>query len=161
VFEGGVRVPFFAVGAGVVAGSDDSLVQIVDIPATALELAGGTATPGALIDSISFAPTLAGGEARRDHAWVQVFRPNNGRKKNLLRNDWALIDRDGMKLLQVDDSLALVDLKSDPREADLEFGLDPTDPQVTSRLARIKSLLGDNWRYPLFGPPTEPMPRER
>ncbi|QDU83857.1 Arylsulfatase precursor [Planctomycetes bacterium Pla163] len=161
VFEGGVRVPFFAVGAGVVAGTDDSLVQIVDVPATALELAGGTPSPGALVDSISFAATLSGGESNREDAWVQIFRPNNGRMRNLKRNDWALIERDGTKLLQVDAALGLVDLTSDPREKRLEFGLDPSDERVTSRMPRIESLLGEDWRYPLFGPPTESMPRER
>ena len=60
-YEIDVRVPFFAAGAGVPAGSTQpALISLIDVGATVLELAGVTAPGQRSTDGRSFASLLAG-----------------------------------------------------------------------------------------------------
>ena len=66
LYEGSVHVPFFAAGPGITPGSEcERLVQVTDLMATILELAGAPAPAGFGEDSISFAHLLA--DPARDH----------------------------------------------------------------------------------------------
>lgn len=90
VFESGVRVPMFMVGAGVTAGHTEALIHAVDVFPTLLDLAGvpslppttvgtwnSTAPPTPadnVIDGISFADLLLDDTAPTDREYVYTER---------------------------------------------------------------------------------------
>lgn len=64
LYEGGVRVPFLVAGPGVARGREcAALVNVTDLLATIVELAGQPPLPAGAEDSISFAPLLAAPDA--------------------------------------------------------------------------------------------------
>lgn len=78
VYDGGVHTPLFIRGTGVAAGTpSNALVQISDLSATILALAG-TSSP-AFTDGISIVPLLSApsGNTIRTTAFVQRFLPNS------------------------------------------------------------------------------------
>jgi arylsulfatase A-like enzyme len=150
-FEGGIHVPLVVWGPGVEPGVDDALTQVVDLPATILELVGAPpmAEPA---DSISFAPTLTGGPGARRAVLSQRFKPNGGPFEALDLHSWAVVRADGMKLLVDDAPFAppgagepgLYDLARDPWEQ-----VPLTDPALAAELEALRQeLLGPDWPYP-------------
>jgi arylsulfatase A-like enzyme len=141
--EGGVRVPLVVWGPGVVPGIDDGLVQAVDLPATILELTLGESPP-ADWDAISFAASLAGGSTAREHAFVHRFAPNGAGVGTLTFDDWAVVRKDGWKLVRNGGQEALYDLVLDPWESS-----PVVDPTIAAALDAVrKSVLGQDWPYP-------------
>ncbi|QDU86368.1 Choline-sulfatase [Planctomycetes bacterium Pla163] len=114
-YEGGIRVPMLVWGVGTQPGVDVELISAVDWPATVLELANVHASHG-FEDSISFAPTLAGGSSPREYVWSHRFTPNNGVQPVLSLHRWAVVRDDGMKLWFQDGVEQLFDLSVDPFE---------------------------------------------
>lgn len=109
LYEGGIRVPLLASGAGVARRGEReaALVNAVDVYATLAELTGA-GTP-ANLDSVSFADLLA-------HDVAAPRRFNYSEFKSRRTSGWAVRD-DTVKLIAFDDgSRELYDLVADPRE---------------------------------------------
>lgn len=147
-YEGGIRVPLLAVGAGVVPGSEPSLVQLVDLPGTLLDVAGVT-PPTGFEDARSFAATLSGSApSARPWAFVQRFAPNGGLATTLTRDDWALVWPDGWKVLVQDGGAPeAYDLTVDPGEASDLAGTALGAARVARAWALRATILGPGWPY--------------
>jgi arylsulfatase A-like enzyme len=120
LWEGGIRVPCFAIGRGVAPGVDPSLVDWVDVYATALELLGVAVPAGRAADSVSFAPALAGAPGARRWNYSERW-PTNGLDPRAPGNEtyWRRAARGPRyKLLRNQDGLGdkLFDLERDPAE---------------------------------------------
>ena len=145
-YQGGIRVPLLAIGAGVVPGTTSDLVQAVDFPATVLELFGFTA-PG-FSDSISFRPTLAGAAGARTWTFIQRFAPNGGTAPVLMRDDWSLVLASGAKVLVQDGNPEEVyDLALDPNETVNLAGTVAGTLAIDDAWALRSSILGPDWPY--------------
>src|SRR5262249_42744696 len=73
-YQAGIRVPLIVAGPGVVPGTCDELVSVVDLFATVAELAGSSARTE---DSISLVPYLRGSKKPlRRTVYTELFRPN-------------------------------------------------------------------------------------
>ena len=147
-YQGGIRVPMWALGAGVVPGHEASLVQLVDIPATLLEVAGFT-SPVGFEDSISMAPTLSGAApSGRPWAFLQRFLPNGGQAASLVHDEWAVVWPDGWKVLSPSPTTGQVfDLAADPGETQ-DLAATPTgQAKVTAAKALRAKILGPDWPY--------------
>jgi arylsulfatase A-like enzyme len=145
VYEGGVRVPLFVWGPGVFPGTDQSLVQICDLPRTVLDLAGLQATHG-FDASISFARTIYGGPNARMHAFTQRFVPHGGAASTLTLHNWALVRKDGWKLMRTGTVLRLYDLFQDPYEK-TPIPLVSQPALVQQMMSTVADTLGPNWPY--------------
>jgi len=151
-FEGGIHVPLIVWGPGVVPGVDSGLVQIVDLPATVLELVGAKMPAEMAKDSISFAKTLDGSDtSKRPWIWSQRFGPNGGPWVGGLKVDeWAVVRPDGWKLLQsqplgpsTPKLKFLYNIFNDPHETTIIL-----DPVIKSELLLLKKeALGPDWPY--------------
>lgn len=154
LFEGGVRLPLFIAGAGVVGANrwTDAIVHAVDIPTTLLELAGAnlaTTLPTNLVfDGRSFAPVL------RDEPW------NPTESTILMENFGSIIPMPlrgvavrgpRYKLIKLDNGGQLFyDLQTDPYEhTNLMSGL--TVPQLAAYAGFTNKLAG--WHNPPVPPP--------
>ena len=141
---GGVIVPMWVVGPGVVPGTDDEWVDIVDLYATVADVMGiprdRPAEQGP--DSISFAPRLYGSPgATREAVYSEFWLPNGkdprqlGPKQtwyqSLRTREWALISNDKNDL-----GLRFHDRILDPREEHdlLERGMDAAARDAMERL---------------------------
>lgn len=80
--EGGVRVPMFAAGPGIVPRISDDLVSIVDIFATVAELRGVPIPTGVAEDSVSLVPILRGLSGARETVLTEMFWPNHNPVKH-------------------------------------------------------------------------------
>lgn len=139
LYDGGIRVPLLVWGPGVVPGVDASLVQASDVAATVLDLCGLAPAPD-MLDSLSFAPSLAGANGSRAFAFSHFFRLLPG--PSVLTNNWAVVDTAGFKLVHIDDGGPIVeqlfDLNTDPNET-----TPITNPTVKAALdAHVAGLLG-------------------
>lgn len=145
LYEGGIRVPMSVRGPDVVPGSDRSLVQACDLPRTIFALTGTRPRTG-FSASISFAPTLAGGQGTRSHVFTQRFAPNGGLTPVLTIHHWAVVREDGWKLhFRTPGSLELYDLSNDPYEdAPLPVAAHPAGAELT---ALAQQVLGPFWPY--------------
>lgn len=145
-YEGGVNVPFVWWGPGVAAGVDTSLVQVVDVPGTLLDVCGLVPVKG-FGDSISFAATLSGQPGARSYAFLSRFTPN-GPAPALVIDDWAVVRDDGKKLVSRGGVLELYDLANDPWET---LVLSPSIPVNAATIADLQffrlTALGPNWPY--------------
>ena len=116
-----VNVPLVMAGAGTAAGGrvSDALVELTDLPATFLELAGLPAPPE--WESRSLAPLLAGAETEHRSEVVSLLPGHRA----LLTRRFKLVVRDGQIPV-------LFDLEDDPHERQ-----NVTDqyPEVLTRLA--------------------------
>ncbi len=76
VYEAGVRVPFLARGPGITPGLViDAPVNLVDVPATVLDLAGVTTSEP--LDGVSLTPCFVDAACRpRETAFAYAFTPN-------------------------------------------------------------------------------------
>ena len=98
VYEGGIRVPFFArmPGAAKAGVTNDTPIVSPDIFATALEFAGAKLPAGATIDGRSLVPLLRGGAAPQREALYWHF-PHYGNQGGfpggaIRMGDWKLIE---------------------------------------------------------------------
>lgn len=152
LFEGGIRLPMFALGAGITGTNrwTDALVHAVDIPATLLEMAGvnlATTMPTNLtFDGRSFAAVL------HNEPW------NPGESLILSENFGSIIPAylrgvavrgQRYKLIKLDSGLQLFfDLQTDPYEHTNLLGFPSsltnlTSPQLTVYAAMTNKLA--NW----------------
>ncbi len=135
LYEGSVHVPFFAAGPGITPGTEcERLVQVTDIMATILELAGAPAPAGFGEDSISFAPLLA--DPTRDHERAFLYATTFGfpGSSNTVSHRRA-IRTERYKLIDfVDDGRQeLYDLSVDPFENVNRLGFSPTPADLLMR----------------------------
>jgi arylsulfatase A-like enzyme len=115
VYQGGVRVPMIAFGAGVQPGETEDLVHAVDLWSTVLEILD-VAPPEIPTDSRSFAGVLAGGRGTRETVYVRHAQPNgfgvkDWREHAATDGHWKLIRRQGLT-----PAVQLFDLIEDPLE---------------------------------------------
>lgn len=127
VYEGGINVPAIVTGPGVAAGAEnDSLAHVVDLFATAIDLAGGDVTAlraGREIDSQSLAGQLMSdpGAPARDWNFTH-FRFAGGHQRAIRNEEY--------KLLSMPDGDQLYRLSADPEERNnLVDSDDATDQQ--------------------------------
>jgi arylsulfatase A-like enzyme len=156
LFEGGVRVPMFIAGAGVVGTNRETtaLVHAVDLSATMLEMMGvnlATTLPtNLLFDSRNFAPVL------RNEPWTPS-------EPTILMENFAGIippQLEGVavrgaryKLISLDDGLQLFyDLQADPLEKTNLLATPPLTLAQTQAMAGLMAKL-TNWHNPPM-PPT-------
>lgn len=138
LYEGSVHVPFFAAGPGITPGSEcERLVQVTDLMATILELAGAPAPAGFGEDSISFAHLLA--DPTRDHDRTFLYAATFGFPgSNHTVQHRRAIRTERYKLIDfVDDGRQeLYDLSVDPFENmdRLVFNSAPAHLQIRDRL---------------------------
>jgi len=151
LFEGGVRVPMFIAGAGVVGTNRETtaLVHAVDLSATMLEMMGvnlATTLPtNLLFDSRNFAPVL------RNEVWTP------SEPTILMENFDGIIppQLEGVavrgsryKLINLDDGLQLFyDLQTDPLEKTNLLAAPPLTVAQTQAMAGLSAKL-TNWHNP-------------
>lgn len=142
LFQGGIRTPLIVWGPSVTPGVDEHLVQLVDLPATVLELLGVGSKLG-FEDSISFAPTLGGGPGARAFAFSQRFAPSDPDAAALTLDEWAVVRADGWKLLGDASGTRLYDLTTDSSETA------PIDaPAIEAALLALRAeALGPDWPH--------------
>lgn len=146
MYEGGINVPFIVWGVDTIPGIDSSLIQLMDLPATVLDLAGIIPVTG-FEDSISFAPTRQGMPGTRQFAFLTRFTPNNGVAASLTLDYFALVRADGLKLWSQDGVEKLFNLAVDPGETTNQL----LNPTYAADLAALRLIVfGD----PLAQPPT-------
>jgi arylsulfatase A-like enzyme len=136
LLEGGLRVPLVVRWPGRVAPdtATDHVSAFQDVVPTVLELIGADPPPDEGLDGISFAPTLLGRDAQREHDYLYWEFPEGGMQQAVRLGDWKGLRRrlkDGVPPME------LYDLATDPGET-----TDVADrhPQVT---ARIRAIMGD------------------
>ena len=163
LYEGGIRVPFFASWPGRI-GPDTTCtepVTLIDLVPTFLELSGGPAWDGSdahVLDGVSLAPLLgkdAGAGLERDAIFWFTPVYVQGKQRDTWRATPVNAVRSGdLKLLEFfeDDRLELYDLKSDPGE---------TTNLVDSRPAEAAALHHRlrSWRRDLKA--RRPLPAQR
>ena len=152
LYEGGLRVPAMAWGAGVRDGGRvcGQPIQSIDFFPTLVELAGVDRGPRQPIDGISLVPALQGNElpARENLFWHFPCYVGRGRPSSALRNgDWKLIEN------FEDQSFELYNLLTDPGE---RRNLASDNPDRTRALARVLR----DWQDRVEAPrPSEPNPK--
>lgn len=131
LYEGGINVPFIAAGPGIPAGSESpALVGAVDLFATILELATGSATTPT--DSVSLVPVLADPRApHRDFVYAERFDngppPVSNHRRAIRGARYKLIDRPntGDELFDLElDPFETVNLKNGPLTQEQQAALD-------------------------------------
>jgi len=142
LYEGGTRVPFIIKGPSVVSGgrTDSSLVHVVDLFSTLLELAGVPLPASVTLDSKSLTPLLANQtDSSRTRLYVEQFdqaaTTTGGR---------ALHD-DRYKLIRFNNGTdSFYDLLTDPSEATnlLANGIAAMNSTQQSRYYRLRFNLG-------------------
>ncbi len=135
LYEGGLRVPFFVVGAGVSGGRRiDEPVVSLDLYPTLLEQAGLSPRPN--LDGVSLAALLTGGPAPERDAlyWHFPCYTGQGTPASAMRSgNWKLVRRYEAEAPE------LYDLAADPREAS---DLRVTRPELAASLeARLTAWL--------------------
>ncbi len=149
LWEGGIRVPFFARWPGRIAAGtrSDHVLAFWDLPATALELAGLPRPADLPAESLSFAPTLLGRPAdQRAHEFLywEILIKGQGRQA-VREGNWKAV-RYGH-----DAPVRLHDLTADPGE---RTDLAGRHPEIAARLtARFTSARTENPEFPLHVPP--------
>ena len=148
LWEGGIRVPFFARWPGRIAPGtrSDHVLAFWDLPATVLELAGVTRPADLPAESLSFAPTLLGRPAdQRTHDFLywEILIKGQGRQA-VREGTWKAV-RYGL-----DAPARLYDLAADPGE---RHDLASRHPEIAARLtARFTSARTESPDFPLHVP---------
>jgi arylsulfatase A-like enzyme len=152
LYEGGTRVPFIIKGPSVSAGgrTDASLVHVVDLFSTILEMAGVPLPTSATLDSRSLMPILAQqAMSDRGRLYLEKFdvtAPTGGGR--------AL--RDGRyKLIRLNNGNdEFYDLTSDPSEVSnlIAGGINSLSPAQLSYYYRLRFNLGDYQPTEAFPP---------
>ncbi len=151
--DGGIRVPTLAWWPGTVApGRETAHVAYAgDWFATAAELAGATAPAG--LDSISFAPTLAGRDAdqKRHEFLYWEFHERGFSQAALYQGRWK-----GIRERSPSAPLALYDLQSDVPETN---DLAALHPDIAARIdAWLKTARSENPDWPMRPAPKAAKP---
>ena len=136
VYEGGINVPLIITGPGIASNSEnDALAHVVDLFATAIELAGGNTaneTSDRAIDSQSFAGQLMSDENASERDWnFTHFNAFGGHQKTIRNNEY--------KLISLDDGDQLYRLSVDPGERNNL--IDSTDPADQQNYRELKAQL--------------------
>ena len=117
LFEGGVRVPFFAYWPGTIAPNQttDEIIDLADFMPTVADLAGIDAPIG--LDGVSFAGLLTGeGMFRRRSHFVWEHHERDGPDADSRDARWSVL-KDNFKLIHFSNgSEDLYDLNTDPGE---------------------------------------------
>jgi arylsulfatase A-like enzyme len=127
LLEGGVRVPMLALWPGTIAAGRviDEPVSLIDLAATAVDLAGAAPPAERKLDGESLAPLLRG-ETQELHRDALFWR--HGTNWAVLRGDWKLIGFEGL------DHPVLFDLSSaDGESRDVRA----EKPEVAMELTRL------------------------
>ncbi|MEZ5977369.1 MAG: sulfatase-like hydrolase/transferase [Planctomycetota bacterium] len=142
-YEGGVLVPLLVWGPGVLPGVEPSLVQSADVPATVCDLLG-VAAPSTALDSVSFAATLSGLAGKRTDLFTHAF--SIGSTLPFDTDRWAVVRKNGLKLVSIDGVLELFDLKNDPTEQNpLDLGDSHWSTAAALLQATADAILGPTW----------------
>lgn len=131
LYEGGVRVPMIATGAGVTRSNEreSALVNSVDLFATVADLAGIAITES--VDSVSFNDLLSDADA-------VTRRFNYSEFVDEAATGWA-VRSDTLKLIEyADGTRELYDMVSDLRE---ETNLIPQELQFSEQIAEMESFV--------------------
>jgi arylsulfatase B len=143
LYEGGTRVPFIIKGPGVTSGgrTNSSLVHVVDLFRTMLELAGVPLPTSVTLDSKSLKPILANqSDPSRTRLYVEQFdqaAPTTGGRS---------IRDERYKLIRLNNGLDhFHDLLTDPSEANnlLANGIPSMSADLQARYHRLRFNLGD------------------
>ena len=117
LFEGGLRVPFFAYWPGTIAPNQttDEIIDLADFMPTVADLAGIDAPIG--LDGVSYAGLLTGeGMFRRRSHFVWEHHERDGPDADSRDARWSVL-KDNLKLIHFSDgSEDLYDLNTDPGE---------------------------------------------
>ncbi len=129
--EGGIRVPLIASWPGRISpgSQSDHPCAFWDVLPTLCAVAG-MAAPGDA-DGISFAPTLFGQRAQREHACLYWEYPEAGGHQAVRQGRWKAL-RSGLK--KGARKTALYDLEADPRE---EHDVAARHPETVAQLERL------------------------
>ncbi|MBM4154144.1 MAG: arylsulfatase [Lentisphaerae bacterium] len=146
--DGGIRVPGIAWWPGTIAPGRETahVAYFGDWFATAAELAG--ATPPSGLDSISFAPTLAGRDAdqRRHEFLYWEFHERGFSQAALYQGRWK-----GLRERVPDAPIALYDLQTDVFETN---DLAAAKPDLAATIdAWLKTARSENPDWPILPPP--------
>ncbi|HIG88082.1 MAG TPA: hypothetical protein EYQ25_13730 [Planctomycetes bacterium] len=143
VYEGGVRTMLWAIGPGVLPGVDNSLIEMVDIYATVLEILGISQGPLDGPDSVSFAPLLQGTGTPPLVVVAQRGGPA-GVDPHTQNHLWRRMAReDRYKLIVNQDVLRsrLFDLWNDPEEQTDLLLAGPLSPQAALAYDLLRTAL--------------------
>lgn len=141
-YEGGIRVPLFVAGPGILPGTTSRLVQVEDLAATISELSG-TPLGSGFEDSVSFADSLGawtGAPARRFVFAERYEVPSSPEYPQPAGYDALTIAESRYKLIRSDEDGSgpggvwerLYDLATDPYE---QVPLHPTMPGIPRHVA--------------------------
>ena len=117
LFEGGLRVPFFAYWPGTIAPNQttDEIIDLADFMPTVADLAGIDAPIG--LDGVSYAGLLTGeGMFRRRSHFVWEHHERDGPDADSREAEWSVL-KDNIKLIHFSNgSEDMYDLNTDPGE---------------------------------------------
>ena len=133
LYEGGIRVPFFARWPGrIAAGShSDHISAFWDFLPTVCDFAGVNTPRG--LDGISFAPTLLGKGGQQEHSFLFWAFYERGGRVALRKGDWKLVKYDVDK--NPNAQWELYDLSKDVGETNNVAGYFPEVVNELSKLA--------------------------
>ena len=143
LYEGGIHVPLVIAGPSVVDGGREveGLVDLTDIYATVLELAGGavedTVPAGVEVDSVSLLPYLLDPQVEGLRPWAFSLLAGAGGRPGNMNTRGHTIRDDRYKLIRfLNNTEEFYDLQADPREGNnLAMGA-----LVGEELARYENL---------------------
>jgi arylsulfatase A-like enzyme len=147
VGEGGINVPFFVYGPGIVPGERKTLLSVVDIFPTLIDLAGGSNPRGVTIDGVSFARTLFAPQLEtRETVYSELHKPNGFgpyfQQFRTVRNERYKLVR---RLLQISGDnvpvLGFYDLELDPFEEKNLIGPAPLSAEHSAVFAELDAVL--------------------
>lgn len=153
-YEGGVRVPFIVSWPGITKPGTTSAVPVTtpDIPATILDLTGGSRDPSQPLDGVSLVPALAGDVLSRAAIYWHYphYHPGGATPYSAIRaGDWRLVH------FYEDGRSELYNLAEDARETTDRA---MTDPAKAAELKqRLDAWLAEvNAQFPSPNPDFDP-----
>ena len=159
LYEGGVRVPFFAAGAGVsnLMRVCTQLVSVVDFFATVMEVAGVDTSPyfgeARPLDSVSFAAALRETNAAPARTWVLSENFSSHTESN--RVGRSVLDSRYKYLEFQDGTRGYYDLAEDPLELTNLYH-HAFSPERSNHLAALQGNLTELQNFPVFTQPASP-----